>query len=91
MGTKTVGATFTDEYRLLLAKREQVRQKFKKLAGRYDNTIGHQLAWQHTMESFRNRVEKLNEEITDYNRLRATNKQWLIPPLDAEHEIAHVR
>lgn len=80
---------FIQERRQLVEKIEALRVQLKRAAERQDDSIGGRLAWRRTTNSFRLRVQKLNEAIRTYN-LKAPQAQFHLMTIDAEQEIENV-
>jgi hypothetical protein len=80
---------FIGERKKLLQKIAGMRVQLVREAEKNDGSIGAELRWKHSLESFRRQVTKLNRAIRNYN-LKAPREQFHILTLDPEWEIERV-
>ena len=83
----TIG--FIGERKKLLQKIAGMRSQLAREAEKKDGSIGSELRWKSSLDSFRRQVRKLNRAIHNYN-LKAPREQFHILTLDAEWEIDRV-
>lgn len=87
-GGYTLG--FISERKKLLQKIAGMRSQLAFEAEKNDGSIGAELRWKHSLDSFRRQVRKLNRAIRNYN-LKAPREQFHILTLDPDWEIERVR
>ena len=80
---------FIEERRKLVERIETLREQLRKAAAHNDGSIGRQLTWQMSLDSFHAQVDKLNRAIQLYN-LKAPRVQFHLLQVDAAREIAAV-
>lgn len=78
---------FISERKKLLQKIAGMRSQLVREVEKKDGSIGAELRWKHSLDSFRRQVRKLNRAIQNYN-LKAPREQFHILTLDPEWEIA---
>ncbi len=82
-------AFFPEERQKLLQKIAGMRSQLAREVEKKDGSIGAELRWKHSLDSFRRQVRKLNRAINNYNS-RASREQFHILTLDPDSEIARV-
>jgi hypothetical protein len=87
---KSSGDSPLGERKKLLQKIATMRLQLAREAMKRNGSIGAELRWKHSLDSFRRQVRKLNRAIQNYN-LKAAGEQWQILPLDSEREIARTQ
>jgi hypothetical protein len=87
---KNSGDSPLGERKKLLQKIAAMRLQLAREAMKRNGSIGAELRWKYSLDSFRRQVRKLNRAIQNYN-LKATGEQWQIVPLDSEREIARTQ
>lgn len=80
---------FIGERKKLLQKIAGMRSQLAREAEKNDGSIGAELRWKSSSDSFRRQVNKLNRAIRNYN-LKAPREQFHILTLDPEWEINRV-
>lgn len=82
-------ALFPEERQKLLQKIAGMRTQLAREVEKKDGSIGAELRWKHSLDSFRRQVRKLNRAIDNYNA-RASREQFHILTLDPDSEIERV-